>query len=326
MSWPRLDQIFNEIISGVQTKNDRLFVDFDRDALAERMKQHLAQRGEVFDAGYLRPYVVGPFDYRWIYYDPRLLGRARWQVMRHMVQAQPNIALVFMRQSTASKTYDHALVVDALASDRVFYSRRGAPFVAPLWQTASPSDGCTANLNPKWIDEMAGRSGSPSSPRSLLAYIYAVLHSPEYRSTHLSHLRRDFPRIPLPESPATFAALAEIGERLIAKHLGTDRHRSASVEFCGGPTPTVLRGYPRLRKDVLQLNARCGLRLSDPAAASFELGGHSVLLRWLKVRRGRMLSAADMQHIGWLHDLAISTHGWAQDVDKILTPTFSAGL
>ena len=46
----------------------------------------------------IRPYAVAPFDLRWVYYEPRLLGRARHQLVRHWIPGSP--ALVFMRQAT----------------------------------------------------------------------------------------------------------------------------------------------------------------------------------------------------------------------------------
>jgi hypothetical protein len=316
-SWPRLDEIFSEFISGVQTKNDRLFVDFDREALATRMEQHLAQRGELFQPELLRPYVVGPFDRRWIYYDPRLLGRARWQVMRHMVQAEPNIALVFMRQSTSS-AYDHALVVDALASDRVFYSRRGAPFVAPLWQISDLSQDCSPNLKRGWVDGMREQIGSTMDLQSCFAYVYAILHSPRYRSDHLAQLQRGFPRIPWPESSSDFARITAIGRQLIACHLGkVISGQALPLEGVGASQYSVARGYPRLEDDTLWLNRDYSLRLPDAACARFHLGGHPVLRRWLQVRRGRALSAADLQHVATLCDIAVTTHKLACAIDAI---------
>jgi predicted helicase len=138
--WP-LDRIFREYTSGVQTKNDAVFVGFTRQQLGRQVRGWLIQQTDPppFDAGLIRPYLVAPFDRRWIYYDPRVLGRARWAVMRHMLL--PNLGLAFMRQSTNAGEYDHFLAVDCLVSDRVFYSRHGAPFLAPLWLHKAPTSG-----------------------------------------------------------------------------------------------------------------------------------------------------------------------------------------
>ena len=62
--------------------------------------------------------MVAPFDVRWVYYDPRLLGRARYELLQHLDPG--DIALVFMRQTASPEPYDHFLVTSALVSDRVF--------------------------------------------------------------------------------------------------------------------------------------------------------------------------------------------------------------
>lgn len=321
LSWPRLDQIFNEFVSGVQTKNDSLFVDFDRHLLQARMEQYLPECGESFDPGLVRPYAVGPFDRRWIYYEPRLLGRSRWQVMRHMVQAEPNVALVFMRQSTLPHRYDYALVVDTPASDRVFYSRRGAPFLAPLWLTSQTGSQRTSNLNEEWVDAIAMKLGVVPDHQSLFAYIYAVLHCAVYRQKFLTCLQRDFPRIPWPRSIETFLELAEIGGQLVACHLARNYDKCQQLEIAGRLDLSIARGFPRLKDDVLAINKRCGLRLLDSTAASFQLGGHLVLQRWLQVRRGRTLSPDDLQYFAWLHNVAITTRRLTEQVDELMRMT-----
>jgi predicted helicase len=318
LSWPRLDQIFVDFISGVQTKNDALFVDFERHSLECRMQHYLTQHGKAFDRDLVRPYVVGPFDRRWIYYEPQLLGRSRWHVMQHMVQAEPNLALVFMRQSTAPTAYDHALVVDTLASDRVFYSRRGAPFLAPLWLISQTGPQRTSNLNEDWVERIAKELGVRVDHQSLFAYVYAVLHSPGYRQAHLSLLQRDFPRIPWPHSTESFFELAGIGEQLIACHLTGQHDKRQPLECVGTLETLIVRGFPRLRDDVLQINRHCGLRLIDPAAATFCVGSHLVLQRWLQVRRGRTLLPDDLRHLAWLHDVAATTRQLADQIDRLM--------
>jgi hypothetical protein len=313
-SWPRLDEIFCEFISGVQTKNDRLFVDFDRAVLAKRMKQHLAQLGESYDEGCLRPYVVAPFDRRWIYYEPRLLGRARWSVMRHMVQVEPNIALIFMRQSTSSSTYDHALVVDSLASDRIFYSRRGAPFLAPLWRSSASER--LGNLNDRWKDGVTGCLGFQPDETTLLGYIYAILHAPSYRRDHLIQLQRGFPRIPWPRSSESFAQMAELGTGLIDCHL-TNRSGGMLGMAAAAEQLMIAPGYPRFCDGTVQLNPRIHMPVS-PLVAGFQVGGYPVMERWLKMRRGRALAAADVQQVGALCDIAETTQNIACQIDALM--------
>jgi len=309
LAWPRLDEILHEFISGVQTKNDALFVDFERATLERRMSAHL---GERFNSDNVRPYVVGPFDRRWIYYHPELLGRARWPVMRHLVSIENNLALVFVRQSTSTDDYDHALVVDALASDRVFYSRRGAPFVAPLWRIDVASLDASSqtpvpNFRTDWMDRLATRLGMRPHAEDLLGYVYAILHAPPYRRRYLSELQRDFPRIPWPSSRASFERLAEQGKHLIELHLG-DSAQGTAVELVGEPNRLVIeRGFPKLNGGVVQLNRSSGFRIPSVDTWMFQVGSYRVIERWLKARQGRKLVGSDFVHLAWLIDVAEKT-------------------
>ena len=58
-----------------------------------------------------------------------------------------------------------------------------------------------------------------AGPEDVFHYIYAVLHSPEYRRRYADFLKSDFPRVPLPGSRALFTDLAALGARLAALHL-----------------------------------------------------------------------------------------------------------
>ena len=50
-------------------------------------------------------------------------------------------------------------------------------------------------------------------------YIYAVLHSPEYRRRYADFLKSDFPRVPLTGNRSLFVGLVELGQHLKALHL-----------------------------------------------------------------------------------------------------------
>ena len=54
----------------------------------------------------------------------------------------------------------------------------------------------------------------------VFAYVYGVLHSPEYRARYADDLARLLPRIPDPKDRATFLGFAEAGQRLLDLHIG----------------------------------------------------------------------------------------------------------
>jgi predicted helicase len=317
-AWPRLDELFTQFVSGVQTKNDALFVGFDRPVLTERMQRHLDGSEIAFDPACLRPYYVAPFDRRWIYYYRRLLGRARWPLLRSLASDEPNLALVFMRQSTSPGTYDHALVVDSLASDRVFYSRRGAPFLAPLWRLGNHAERLSNLAMNEWVSggRFADREIASALDESFFRYVYAVLHAPSYRAAHFAELQTDFPRIPRPSSDEAFRTLAALGEQLIDLHLL--RCAPPPLLELAGTDPTIARGYPRASGEQVWINPNTSLSLPSPAAWSFHVGGYRVLHRWLASRRGRQLCHDDLQHLAQLCAVAEETARIAAAIDVCL--------
>lgn len=321
--WPRLDEVFQQYVSGVQTKRDKLFVGFTPEDVENQVGKFLidAAQGEfepdaprwlrrksvgvAFDPQCVRPYMVAPFDLRWVYYEPRLLGRARHRVMRHLDGA--NVALVFMRQTTSPPPYDYFLVTSELVSDRVFYSAHGAPFVAPLYlQGDQPK---VANLQPRFLKQLAERLGAPFTetnaalpdhfgPRHLLHWIYAAAHDSEYREQFYSLLSIDFPRIPWPRDLEHFMQLCDQGEKLATAHLNVlDSVTAAGDAFRDYPRVAVRRGYPRWQADQAWFsNEFAWPEPIDAAIWNARIGGYPVLPRWLKQRQARELQPRDLDH------------------------------
>ena len=56
-------------------------------------------------------------------------------------------------------------------------------------------------------------------PEQLFYYVYAILHSNQYRQRFAQYLRMDFPRVPITEDYEFFSKLAEIGKELADIHL-----------------------------------------------------------------------------------------------------------
>jgi Type ISP C-terminal specificity domain/N-6 DNA Methylase len=298
--WP-LDRIFRFYTSGVQTKNDAVFVGFTREQVAEQVRASLARQADPpdFDAGLIQPYLLAPFDRRFIYYDPRLIGRARYAVMRHMLA--PNLGLVFMRQSANRGEYDHFLAVDCLVSDRVFYSRHGAPFLAPLWladregaaragqawEGEAPAEpgsriggtGKEANFSADFLATVTSAIGDAPDPLGLFQYLYAIAHCPTYRSNFADELRRGFPRFPLPRDNAQFDALCELGRRLIQLHTepsySTTTAIGVAAQECSGLQSASTASSSRFAGNSGANRHRKALGASNPPVVAAAQTNHS---------------------------------------------------
>ena len=195
---------------------------------------------------FVKPILYRPFDGRFTWYSGRVRGficRPRTKVMRHML-AGPNVAMITCRQSGACEVGVESvgtwfsrfpdLMIGSCAT--CFKTRRDQLSLSPLY--TYPEDGAPGmararepNLAPAFtarlaaalgldfIPDGAGDMESVFGPEDAFHYIYAVLHSPEYRRRYADFLKSDFPRIPITPNRPLFRALAGQGRRLAELHL-----------------------------------------------------------------------------------------------------------
>jgi hypothetical protein len=128
-------------------------------------------------------------------------------------------------------------------------------------------------------------------PRDLFDYIYAVLHSPGYRSRYAEFLKSDFPRIPTPATRATFAALAALGRQLVGLHLLRPEDaavlKTPDIRFAGTGEARVEKGYPEYKNGKVMINASRWFEDVPKATWEFHVGGYQVCEKWLKDRAGK---------------------------------------
>jgi predicted helicase len=149
------------------------------------------------------------------------------------------------------------------------------------------------------MDALADRHAG-LDPEDVFEYIYAVLHSPEYRSRYAEFLRADFPRIPLTSRRELFESLRDLGAELVALHLmEADPPPVASFPVPGDNRVEVVRyaaagqGAPNGR---VLINASQYFAGVPEDVWRFEIGGYQVLEKWLKDRKGRTLTYEDLDH------------------------------
>ena len=233
-----------------------------------------------------------PFDMRVTVFDRNVAVMHRERVMRHML-AGPNLGLCVGRagQVVGSNEWDVAFV-SATPSDFNLF-RRGGNCLLPLYVYPSAGGAREANLDPGFMDDLRGKIGLDFTPEDAFHYLYAVLHSPEYRRRYADFLKSDFPRIPLTGNPGLFADLARLGNRLAALHL---------METDGDDPPA----FPVAGSQIVARARHAGNRVwinddqyFDGVARTtweFAIGGYRPAEKWLKDRKGRALALNDVEH------------------------------
>jgi hypothetical protein len=225
-----------------------------------------------------------PFDWRYVFWHPAMIDWPRTEVTRHFVGSkfevqgsrlgttwnlEPgtwNLCLIARRQQLPSQPCTYFWISDGLALDGVIRSdNRGSESLFPLWKTAEAAE---ANFSTGFIEQFASCVGLQPEPENVLAYIYALFHSPTYRERYAAELRSDFPRILLPGSDKLFESLDIIGHQLMELHLL--RTKKGSGVNCEGDPPTW------------EAVAAIDSRPPDSRPHNFRVGGYDVLRKWLQ--------------------------------------------
>jgi predicted helicase len=168
--------------------------------------------------------------------------------------------------------------------------------------------------------------------RQLFAYMYAVLYDPSYRLRYSEYLRLGFPRIPLPGSVQFFREAIRLGNELIAVHLMESSKLDRFITSYTGPrNPGVMRvGWSNdtVWLDAGKTSAREGYIASVPGSIGFKgvpqevwgfhIGGYQVCHKWLKDRKGRILSDDDIVHYQKIIVALNETIRLMQEIDEVI--------
>ncbi|WP_231948393.1 type ISP restriction/modification enzyme [Phormidesmis priestleyi] len=248
-----------------------------------------------------------PFDYRKLYYTEWMVDWSRGEVMGHMLAGE-NLAFHVCRQ-TVSESWQHILATNQLTDDCYVSNKsreRGYTIPLHLYPEAESEKalGITRrpNLCQPFLNDITAKLGYTPTPEAIFYYIYAIFHSPTYRSRYAEFLKIDFPRVPLTRNDTLFRQLAAYGEQLVALHL----MKSASLaqnqlpQFVEqGGNCIVDPAHPKYEINTLSviINKK-GDRFTDipQAVWNFYVGGYPVCAKWLKDRKGRTLSPQDITH------------------------------
>lgn len=282
------------------------------------------------------PILYRPFDTRWTYYTGTSRGflcYPRADVMGHIL-SQANMALGTTRTVEVGSGFSHVFASRAMIQHHTV-SLKEVNYLFPLYLypgvgsrtgelLLSPwpkgKGGRRPNLDPRFIERLAGASAlrfvpdgsgdlrATFGPEDVLAYTYAVFHSPGYRERYEAHLKLDFPRVPLAVRARLFGQLALAGHDLLALHMLESPKLAHPITAYTGPR-NVEVGRVGWSDGTVWLNcrktiAREGHRATKPGTAGlrrvpeevwdFRVGGYQVCHKWLKDRKGRRLSAEDV--------------------------------
>lgn len=249
----------------------------------------------------IHPITYRPFDTRQTVYDSNVAVHRRDRVMGHYRLGE-NLGIVTGRQGQVVGRMDWNLVFSTsyISDFNLFYRGGGASFPLYLYPDEQDLDKTRRiNLDRKLWGQLKKRVKHPEhgTPAELAVfdYIYGVLHCPAYRETYAEFLKADFPRIPWPTTADEFWTVVEKGGQLRKLHLMEPAAiGDAPYPFTGEGDNEV--GKPRFDNGHIWINDSQYFADAPPVSWDFYIGGYQPAQKWLKDRKGRALSFADVQH------------------------------
>lgn len=335
----KIDELMFEYNSGIQSKRDKICFpltetelqniinDFEQETVpAIRAKYSLPEDGRDWTIEWaqkdiknhykIESVLYRPFDIRQTAYTGKSKGfiaYPREKTFRQFVDKE-NIGLVTVRQQSTF-AFQHILATRfMIESGAISLQTKEWGYVFPLYLYSEADDSRIPNLKKEIVDEIEKLVGK-TSPENIFDYIYAVLHSANYRAKYKEFLKIDFPRVPFPKDVASFKRLVALGAELRSLHV----LESPKVD-------KFITTYPVSGSDIVEkviykdgnvyINNTQHFGNVPEIAWNFYVGGYQPAQRWLKERKDRTLTNSDIEHYQKVVVALSETARIMQEIDK----------
>jgi len=293
-----------------------------------------------------------PFDSRWVVYSDDILEYSRRDTMRHISRDNP--ALICAR-IVKDEVYAHVFV-SSHPVEKISLSPKSSNNAQVFLSARARSDGELelGAASDSVAVPYAGSIRIQSSHQEVLRYIYAILHSPGYRSRYAESLKIDFPRLPTPPNIELFREMARLGGELVRLQLVDARAQQAlsahydkavkawrykvakdqrvpvHLSFNGPEKPVVGKvGWsndtvwidavkPKRSAGDARVTGTVGFRGVPEDVWNFHIGGYQVCEKWLKDRKGRTLTADDIAHYHRIVTALHETIRLMKEIDEVI--------
>jgi type I restriction-modification system DNA methylase subunit len=285
----KIDEIFSVKAAGIKTHHDDVVIAYSSDELKKQILNYLKKPDYLFDNDKIKQICYRPFDQRSIYYDTEIVVRHRKEQIKHSFY--PNIALLSGRQSKSGQV-NHFFVTNLLSEMKTAESSTGS-YHFPLY-LYSEDGSKTSNLKKEIVGEIEKIVGN-TTPEDIFDYIYAVLHSPNYREKYKEFLKIDFPRVPYPKDKKQFNNLVMLGEELRHLHLLESDKLSNPITTYSISGDDIVEKVKYEKGNIYINKTQCFGDVPE-VAWDFYIGGYQPAQKWLKDRKGRKLTNSDIEH------------------------------
>ncbi|ELS2255474.1 DNA methyltransferase, partial [Campylobacter upsaliensis] len=244
-----------------------------------------------------------PFDTQYTLYSSRqgFLGRPRFETMQHFLSGE-NLGLCFPK-ICLNFIFDYSMVINTIV-DRTFGgSKTGSETcIAPLY--SYDIDGKIPNFTPEFLAyKEKHQILKDKSPEEILAFIYANLYNPNYRSKYLEYLKIGFPKVSFEVSVKEFERFEKLGSELIKLHLMQEIPQD-EIDFIflkesKKPNFKIAKYQEKERfvENKIILNEDLAISPIGAEIWNYTIGGYQVLKQWLKYRKDYVCTKEELEHL-----------------------------
>lgn len=222
--------------------------------------------------------------------------------MQHVI-GYKNVGMIFNRQIVGDSVSHFGVARMPICHGTFYLGNKGQDYFAPMLafddDLLENQKSGRSNLTPKLLSALqktASAEATKLTPEDIFHYIYAIFHSPTYRTRYAEFLKIDFPRLPLTGSIELFRALSHLGGELVALHLLESPKVDDFITRFEGEGDNSVPKKPTYKDGAVWINASQRFAGVPEAVWKFHVGGYQVCEKWLKDRKGRTLSADDITH------------------------------
>ena len=311
----------NEIKSLYRLRENKSF-SFDR----------IKAKRNTYSENYIKEISYRTFDKRYVYYDVDFIERSRVDVMTNFLNGN-NYGIICNR-TAKNQNVCPVYITNSLVDLHILETANASAYCFPLYiyddseQKSFFTQNRKPNLNMdivKSLETTLGLSFKPEkentegtfAPIDILDYIYGVLHSNKYRTKYKEFLKIDFPRIPYPASANYFFKIAKLGKELREIHLMEAPEVKEYITSYGvsGDNEVI---KPEYKDNKVYINRTQYFDNVPEVAWNFYIGGYQPAQKWLKDRKGRILSYDEILHYQKIIKALVLTNDIMQQIDGIV--------
>lgn len=315
--------VFSGYGSGVNSRNDNLLIQLnfskikkmveDMQKLSEidiikkynpakswRVEEQRINFKNAKDKDFLK-IAYRPFDTQFIFYPldkinkiiPR--GDDRKRLMQHFLIGE-NLGICFEKGINANNV---AFVSDKIIEGHCIGSRT---YITPLYLYGI--EGKTSNFTPEFLAyKTKHKILKDKNEEQILAFIYANLYNPKYRSKYLEYLKIGFPKVSFEVSVKEFERFEKLGSELIKLHLMQEIPQD-EIDFIflkesKKPNFKIAKYQEKERfvENKIILNEDLAISPISAEIWNYTIGGYQVLKQWLKYRKDYACTKEELEHL-----------------------------